>query len=160
MDSLIWYTGIFRIKSGILESSQESRNPAKIPKDSESRRRKFIVSGPSPNVDRDMNATLNINPLNIPVTNLQGRESDEELLDAGENFHPGSRLWTVTYVCVVALQCFFILGFAGGFTSPVLSELSDVQDGYRSLRKKSDQDLFNVRNYSYKIVIILCMCYR
>ena len=47
MDSLIWYTGIFRIKSGILESSQESRNPAKIPKDSESRRRKFIVSGPS-----------------------------------------------------------------------------------------------------------------
>ena len=31
MDSLIWYTGIFRIKSGILESSQESRNPAKIP---------------------------------------------------------------------------------------------------------------------------------
>ena len=47
MDSLIWYTGIFRIKSGILELSQESRNPAKIPKDSESRRRKFIVSGPS-----------------------------------------------------------------------------------------------------------------
>ena len=32
MDSLIWYTGIFRIKSGILESSQESMNPAKIPK--------------------------------------------------------------------------------------------------------------------------------
>ena len=47
MDSLIWYTGIFRIKSGIMESSQESWNPAKIPKDSESRRRKFIVSGPS-----------------------------------------------------------------------------------------------------------------
>ena len=47
MDSLIWYTGIFRIKSGILESSQESRNLAKIPKDSESRRRKFLVSGPS-----------------------------------------------------------------------------------------------------------------
>ena len=47
MDSLIWYTGIFRIKSGILESSQESRDPAKIPKDSESRRRKFIVSDPS-----------------------------------------------------------------------------------------------------------------
>ena len=47
MDGLIWYTGIFRIKSGILESSQESRNPAKIPKDSESRRRKFIVSDPS-----------------------------------------------------------------------------------------------------------------
>ena len=48
MDSLIWYTGIFRIKSGILKSSQESRNPAKIPKDSESRQRKFIVSDPSP----------------------------------------------------------------------------------------------------------------
>ena len=47
MDSLIWYTGIFRIKSGILESSQESKNPAKIPKDSELRRRKFIVSDPS-----------------------------------------------------------------------------------------------------------------
>ena len=25
MDSLIWYTGIFRIKSGILESSQDSK---------------------------------------------------------------------------------------------------------------------------------------
>ena len=78
-------------------------------------------------------------------------QSDEELLDS----HPRSRLWTVTYVCAVALQCFFILGFAGGFTSPVLSELSDVQDGYRSLRKKSDQDLFNVRNYfNYKIFIL------
>ena len=58
MDSLIWYTGIFRIKSGILESSQESRNPAKIPKDSESCRRKFIVSGPSELLSFDRKSEL------------------------------------------------------------------------------------------------------
>ena len=34
-----------------LESSQESRNPAKIPKDSESRRTKLIVSDPSEKSD-------------------------------------------------------------------------------------------------------------
>ena len=65
MDSLIWYTGIFRIKSGILESSQESRNPAKIPKDSKSRRRKFIVSAPRP-VTRDHNYLLRASPRQGP----------------------------------------------------------------------------------------------
>ena len=54
------------------------------------------------------------------------------------------RLWAVTYVCTVALQCFFLLGFSAGFTSPVLTELSDKQDRYRSLKRKTDQDLFNV----------------
>ena len=91
---------------------------------------------------------------NIPVTNLESRapvQSTEELLDTGNGFgdkpDPRPRFWTVAYVCTVALQCFFILGFVGGFTSPVLSELSDKQNGYRSLRKKRDQDLFNVSNY-------------
>ena len=44
---MIWIA-LFGIQES-LESSQESRNPAKIPKDSESRRRKFIVSDPSNN---------------------------------------------------------------------------------------------------------------
>ena len=100
-----------------------------------------------------MNATLN-----IPVTNLecgasvQSSARSSELLDAGNGL--GDKLdprpcgfWTVTYVCSVALQCFFILGFVGGFTSPVLSELSDNQDDYKSLRTKRDQDLFNVSGW-------------
>ena len=45
VNHVIWIA-LFGIQES-LESSQESRNPAKIPKDSESRRRKFIVSGPS-----------------------------------------------------------------------------------------------------------------
>ena len=78
---------------------------------------------------------------------IQSSARSSELLDVGNGsrqLDPQPRFWTVTYVCTVALQCFFILGFVGGFTSPVLSELSDNQDNYRSLRTKRDQDLFNV----------------
>ena len=91
--------------------------------------------------------------LKSPVTNLESIEPTqsteiEQLININkgvhERSHPRPRLWTVTYVCTVALQCFFILGFAAGSTSPMLSELSDKQDGYSSLRKKRDQDLFNV----------------
>ena len=95
--------------------------------------------------------------LKNPVTNLessvpiQSSESEQLLnVDKGDNEKlnsPRPRLWAVTYVCTVALQCFFILGFAAGFTSPVLSELSDKPDGYSSFRKKRDQDLFNVSNF-------------
>ena len=85
----------------------------------------------------------------MKTTNLECGASvqSSELLDVGNGsreLDPRPRFWTVTYVCTVALQCFFILGFVGGFTSPVLSELSDNQDNYRSLRTKRDQDLFNV----------------
>ena len=45
----VMWIALFGIQES-LESSQESRNPAKIPKDSESRRRKFIVSDPLGNV--------------------------------------------------------------------------------------------------------------
>ena len=91
--------------------------------------------------------------LKSPVTNLESIEptqstETEQLINVNkgvhERSHPRPRLWAVTYVCTVALQCFFILGFAAGSTSPMLSELSDKQDGYSSLRKKRDQDLFNV----------------
>lgn len=102
----------------------------------------------------NFNSTVGMNA----VTNLECEASvqssarSSELLDAGNGFgdklDPRPRFWTVTYVCTVALQCFFILGFTGGFTSPVLSELSDKQDDYRSLQKKRDQDLFNVSGYS------------
>ena len=84
---------------------------------------------------------------------VQSSERSSELSDAGngsgsDKLDPRPRYWTVTYVCTVALQGFFILGFVGGFTSPVLSELSDNQDNYRSLRTKRDQDLFNVSGTS------------
>ena len=95
--------------------------------------------------------------LKNPVTNLESnppiqRNETEQLLSTSngfkekseENSHPRPRLWAVTYVCAVTIQCFFLLGFAAGFTSPVLSELSDKQDRYRSLRRKTDQDLFSV----------------
>lgn len=95
--------------------------------------------------------------LKNPVTNLESTGSvqsneTKQLVNAAKSIsekthHRPARLWTVTYVCTVALQCFFVLGFAAGFTSPVLSELSDRQ-GYSSLRKKSDQDLFSVSTSS------------
>ena len=94
-----------------------------------------------------------MNDLKNPVTSLESSapiqcNETEQLLNVGkgcdEKSHARPRLWAVTYVCTVALQCFFILGFAAGFTSPVLSELSDKQSGYNSLRNKRDQDLFNV----------------
>ena len=87
------------------------------------------------------------------VANLESKEQcNKELLGTDDGLrefderksHP--RLWTVSYVCTVALQCFFLLGFVGGSTSPMLSELSDKQDDYMSLRKKRSQDLFNVSN--------------
>ena len=88
---------------------------------------------------------------NTLVTDLESKEqrneelvgTDNRLREFGERkSHP--RLWTVSYVCTVSLQCFFLLGFVGGSTSPMLSELSDKQDDYMSLRKKRNQDLFNV----------------
>ena len=75
---------------------------------------------------------------------IQCDETEQLLSTSNEKSHPRPRLWAVTYVCAVAIQCFFILGFAAGFTSPVLSELSDEQDRYKSLRRKINQDLFNV----------------
>ena len=75
---------------------------------------------------------------------LSNISSDESREKSEEKSHVRSRLWAVTYVCTVAIHCFFLLGFAAGFTSPVLSELSDEQDKYKSLRRKVDQDLFNV----------------
>ena len=99
--------------------------------------------------------------LKSPVTNLESNQpiqcsETEQLLSAisgngsreksEEKSHVRPRLWAVTYVCAVAIQCFFLLGFAAGFTSPVLSKLSDKQDKYKSLRRKIDQDLFNVSN--------------
>ena len=90
---------------------------------------------------------------------VQSSERSRELSDAGngsrsasDKLDPRPRFWTVTYVCTVALQGFFILGFVGGFTSPVLSELSDNQDNYRSLRTKRNQDLFNVSGSSRVMV--------
>ena len=55
-----------------------------------------------------------------------------------------SRLWALTYVCLVALQAVIISGFALGFTSPVLSKLKDVRAGSKSLEKTAYQDVFNV----------------
>ena len=103
--------------------------------------------------------------LQSPVTNQESVErtqstETEQLINVDKGFnkksHPRPRLWTVTYVCTVALQCFFILGFAAGSTSPMLSELSDKQDGYSSLRKKRDQDLFNVSAMLYIARDFLC----
>ena len=57
-----------------------------------------------------------------------------------------SRLWALTYVCIVAVQAVIISGFALGFTSPVLSKLKDTRGG-KSLEKSTYQDVFNVCTY-------------
>ena len=53
-------------------------------------------------------------------------------------------LWSVAHVFAVVVQGFFITGFSMGFTSPVLADLSQDKEGYTSLRKPLNQDLFNV----------------
>ena len=58
-----------------------------------------------------------------------------------------SRLWALTYVCIVAVQAVIISGFALGFTSPVLSKLEDRRGGNKSLEKSTYQDAFNVCIY-------------
>jgi len=87
---------------------------------------------------------------NLPESLPAQSEETELLLSASNEStakpHGRPRRWVVIYVCTVALQCFFILGFAVGFTSPVLSKLGDRQEGYSSLRKTSDQDIFSVGN--------------
>ena len=97
--------------------------------------------------------------LKSPVTNLESTATiqsnqTERLATPANEFSEKSdeksdhspRLWAAIYVCMVALQCFFILGFGAGSTSPMLSELSDEQDSHSPLRKKTNQDLFNVRD--------------
>jgi len=59
-------------------------------------------------------------------------------------FSGKTQLWTVTYVCVVAVHAVVLSGFSLGFTSPVLSKLKDKDAGYRSLRRIAFQDAFNV----------------
>ena len=93
--------------------------------------------------------------LNSPVANLendppvQRYETDHLLsINNGSSEKSQPRLWPIAYVCMIAAQCFFILGLTTGFSSPVLSELSDKQDRYKSLGRKINQDLFNVSSYS------------
>lgn len=54
------------------------------------------------------------------------------------------RLWTVTCSCLVAIQTWFIYGYAIGYTAPLLNDLGSVNTTYTSLRKTSYQDIFSV----------------
>ena len=59
------------------------------------------------------------------------------------------RLWTVSFSCIVAIQTWFIYGYAIGYTAPVLNDLGTLTDSnssqrYTSLRKTSYQDTFSV----------------
>ena len=64
-------------------------------------------------------------------------------------FSGKTRLWALTYVCIVAVQAVILSGFALGFTSPVLSKLKDIRGGNKSLEKTAYQDIFNVCAYKY-----------
>ena len=68
-------------------------------------------------------------------------------LNDSAKFSEKSRLWALTYVCIVAVQAVIISGFALGFTSPVLSKLKDIRGGNKSLEKTTYQDAFNVCAY-------------
>ena len=93
---------------------------------------------------------------NFPV---RSEETDQLLTSSASShtaeryFERSSRVWAVAYVCTVSAQALFILGFALGYSSPVLSELGDEKSGYSSLRKTTYQDVFSVREYTY-----VCMC--
>ena len=81
------------------------------------------------------------------ISDSDHEESDLLLNDSSDlkQFPGKARLWTVTYVCVVAVHAVILSGFSLGFTSPVLSKLKDKDTvGYRSLRRIAFQDAFNV----------------
>ena len=73
--------------------------------------------------------------------------ADIQLSDDSDAEHPkqSQNLWSVAHVFAVVTQGFFIAGFSMGFTSPVLADLSQNEEGYTSLHKPIYQDLFNVR---------------
>lgn len=83
---------------------------------------------------------------NFPVQSDETNEllSDSTRSHAERYYDRSSRVWAVAYVCVVSIQAVFILGFALGFSSPVLSELGDEKSGYTSLQKTTYQDIFSV----------------
>ena len=55
------------------------------------------------------------------------------------------RLWTVSCSCMVAIQTWFIYGYAIGYTAPVLNDLGTLNSTYISLSRTSYQDTFSVR---------------
>ena len=55
------------------------------------------------------------------------------------------RLWSVSYSCIVAIQTWFIYGYAIGYTAPVLNDLGTLNSTYTSLSRTSYQDTFSVR---------------
>lgn len=78
-------------------------------------------------------------------------DTDHSMNDSATSvkFSEKTRLWALTYVCIVAVQAVILSGFALGFTSPVLSKLKDIRGGNKSLEKTQYQDIFNVRAYKY-----------
>jgi len=80
------------------------------------------------------------------ISDNDQEETDLLINDSNDlsRFSRKTRLWTVTYVCVVAVHAVILSGFSLGFTSPVLSKLKDKDTGYRSLRRIAFQDAFNV----------------
>ena len=82
----------------------------------------------------------------FPVRSKESRRllTDSTSSGAERYYEKPSRLWSVTYVCVVAVQAIFMLGFALGITSPVLSKLGDEKSGYSSLYKITYKDIFSV----------------
>ena len=63
------------------------------------------------------------------------------------------RLWTVTCSCLVAIQTWFIYGYAIGYTDPILNDLGTLNSTYTSLSKTSYQDTFSVSN-DYKLSMV------
>ena len=61
------------------------------------------------------------------------------------------RLWTVSCSCIVAIQTWFIYGYAIGYTDPILNDLGTLNSTYSSLSKTSYQDTFSVS----KTIILL-----
>ena len=83
----------------------------------------------------------------LPAISDSDHEETDLLLNGSSDlnrFSGKTQLWTVMYVCVVAVQAVVLSGFSLGFTSPVVSKLKDRDAGYRSLRSLAFQDAFNV----------------
>ena len=100
-----------------------------------------VESKDSGNINTDLSLTRD-NSLSSPYGACRD-ETAAVTVDTPSQKHR-VRLWTVSFSCIVAIQTWFIYGYAIGYTDPILNDLGTLNSTYTSLSKTSYQDTFSV----------------
>ena len=76
------------------------------------------------------------------ISSQYGTVQSDDLRDDSSGKSP--RLLTVSYLCLIIVQTWLVMGLIIGYTSPVLSDLEGNGNSSAPLDKISYQDLFSV----------------